>query len=235
MIRTTRHTLRQDLQRVPAPADYETDGALARHLRATPITVIGAGATGSYTVWLLAKSGFQHITVYDFDTVERHNLENQLYGRNAVRRKKVQALRAIIERETGIQLAIQAERFARSALRGVVCVLTDTMESRRHVWESSVRGQRAVSLYLDARAGRDLGRIYTIRPSSVRDSRGYERTLYADAEAEENPCQRRPAAPLVAVIAGLVVSALRQALQGERVPKEIICSLRPWFFTHRNF
>lgn len=45
----------------------------------------------------------------------------------------------------------------------------------------------------------------------------------------------RPVVPLVAVVAGMAASALCQALQGERVPNEIICSLRPWFCTHRRF
>ena len=43
-----------------------------------PITVIGAGGIGAATVVALAKTGFENITVYDFDTVEQHNLPNQL-------------------------------------------------------------------------------------------------------------------------------------------------------------
>ena len=42
------------------------------------ITVIGAGGIGAATVVALAKTGFEKITVYDFDKIEEHNLPNQL-------------------------------------------------------------------------------------------------------------------------------------------------------------
>jgi hypothetical protein len=38
-----------------------------------PVTVIGTGGIGAATVVALAKTGFQNITVYYFDTVEEHN------------------------------------------------------------------------------------------------------------------------------------------------------------------
>ena len=43
----------------------------------TPVTIIGAGATGSWLALMLAKLGIQDITVYDFDVVEEHNVPNQ--------------------------------------------------------------------------------------------------------------------------------------------------------------
>jgi len=43
-----------------------------------PVTVIGAGGIGAATVVALAKTGFENITVYDFDTIGEHNLPNQL-------------------------------------------------------------------------------------------------------------------------------------------------------------
>ena len=43
-----------------------------------PVTVVGAGGIGAATVVAFAKTGFENITVYDFDSVEDHNLPNQL-------------------------------------------------------------------------------------------------------------------------------------------------------------
>ena len=45
-------------------------------LARTPITVIGAGAVGSFTVVALAKSGAEYITGWDDDSVESHNSGN---------------------------------------------------------------------------------------------------------------------------------------------------------------
>ena len=50
----------------------------------TPITIIGAGAIGSFVALSLAKMGFDDITVYDFDKIEsyiKHDRDEELtYG-----------------------------------------------------------------------------------------------------------------------------------------------------------
>jgi len=56
----------------------QLDIADPSQFRDKPVTVIGAGGIGAATVVALAKTGFENITVYDFDTVEEHNLPNQL-------------------------------------------------------------------------------------------------------------------------------------------------------------
>ena len=45
-----------------------------------PITILGAGAVGSFTTLTLAKLGCSSLTVYDPDTVEVHNLPNQYFS-----------------------------------------------------------------------------------------------------------------------------------------------------------
>ena len=65
-------------------------------LARTPITVIGAGAVGSFTVLALAKCGAEKITVWDDDSIESHNLPNQWYRLADLGRPKVQALKALI-------------------------------------------------------------------------------------------------------------------------------------------
>ena len=50
-----------------------------------PITVIGAGGIGAATVVALAKTGFENITVYDFDKVEEHNLPCSSWARSSAR------------------------------------------------------------------------------------------------------------------------------------------------------
>ncbi len=71
-------------------------------LARTPITVIGAGAVGSFTVLALAKCGAECITVYDDDTVESHNLPNQWYRLTDLGRPKVEALRELVREMTGV-------------------------------------------------------------------------------------------------------------------------------------
>jgi tRNA A37 threonylcarbamoyladenosine dehydratase len=50
------------------------------HTFNTPVTIIGAGATGSWLAIALAKLGIDNISIWDFDKVEEHNIPNQAFG-----------------------------------------------------------------------------------------------------------------------------------------------------------
>ena len=54
----------------------------------TPIHIIGVGATGSWLALGLAKLGLSNITVWDFDSIEEHNIANQAYNVGSVGQKK---------------------------------------------------------------------------------------------------------------------------------------------------
>src|ERR1700748_433265 len=43
-------------------------------------TIAGCGGIGSFTAFALAKLGVQHFTLIDFDTVDEHNLPNQMFS-----------------------------------------------------------------------------------------------------------------------------------------------------------
>src|SRR5207244_2270936 len=59
-----------------------------------PVTVIGAGAVGSFVTLTLAKMGLRDLTVFDDDVVDVHNLPNQFYRLTDLGRPKVEALQA---------------------------------------------------------------------------------------------------------------------------------------------
>lgn len=192
-----------------------------------PITVIGAGATGSYIVWLLAKMGCQDITVYDFDEVENHNLPNQVFGLEDVGKKKVDALAKAVEAGTGIKIKAVSKKFSKGSLKGIVFVLTDTMESRKTIWESSIRYQLKVDLMIETRMEAEGGRVYAIKPAMPKQIAAYEKTLYSDAEAEESPCTRRAIAPTVATLAGIAVFTMINFANNKSFANEAIVSLSP--------
>ena len=74
-------------------------------LASTPITVIGAGAIGSFVVLGLAKSGALDITVWDHDSVAVHNLSNQWFRPSDVGRLKVDALGELVAEMTGTEVS----------------------------------------------------------------------------------------------------------------------------------
>ena len=69
-----------------------------------PITVIGVGGIGSFTVLTLAKMGFRNITIYDHDRVEQHNLPNQFYRIKDLKKYKVDALADLVYEFEGLKI-----------------------------------------------------------------------------------------------------------------------------------
>ncbi len=153
------------------------------------IDVIGCGATGSRIALQLAKLGVQNITLWDFDHVEAHNLANQVFGLADVGRPKVEALRDIILRDTGTEVSYHAERVdGTQPLGAVVFLLTDTMASRREIWEAGIRLHPHTALMIETRMGIDSGRVYAIDPMNVEQGRRWEGTLCGDDVAEPSSC-----------------------------------------------
>ena len=61
------------------------------------IHVIGVGAVGSYIALTLAKLGIKKLYIWDFDTVEEHNITNQVYNYNDLGKPKTLALKSHLE------------------------------------------------------------------------------------------------------------------------------------------
>ena len=103
------------------------------------VDVVGVGATGSHVVYNLAKLGVKNIHVWDADVVEPHNVANQLYELPHVGMNKVDALKETIERSTGAQITAHNEWVDGTQEFGdVVFLLTDSMSSRKTIWEQGL-------------------------------------------------------------------------------------------------
>lgn len=202
-------------------ADLVSGDALA-----TPITVIGCGGIGSFTALALAKLGCRSLTLYDPDSVEAHNLPNQLYRMTDVGRPKAEALGEILRSLAGTPVEARVERLDGQRLQGLVIAAVDTMEARKIVWQRSVRHRAAVPLYLDGRMGAEVARLYTIRPADPDDVRFYEGTLYPDAEAEAVPCTAAAISYTGLAIGSLMGTQVKKFLMGEEVRREILWDLK---------
>lgn len=164
-----------------------------------PVTIIGAGATGSWLALSLAKLGITDITVYDFDVVEEHNIPNQTFrkmcidedgysGRSDIGRPKVEALCDIIYDATGTSIKIKNEKFVNQRLSGVVFLMVDSMSARKEIWENSIKLKSAVKLLVEPRMGLDVGRVYNVDPMDMNQIKKYEETYYSDDVAEVSAC-----------------------------------------------
>lgn len=155
-----------------------------------PIHVIGAGATGSWLVLQLAKLGIngELIHAWDFDTVEEHNIPNQLYEIGQIEQPKVLALQGLVSLATGTEIKAINHKFKDQRLNGYVFLMVDSMETRRSIWETSIKMKSAVTHLIEPRMGLDIGRIYNVNPLDMKHIEKYEETYYSDAEAEVSAC-----------------------------------------------
>lgn len=162
------------------------------------VTVIGAGATGSYVALMIAQMGWGNtslnqgiLNVWDFDVVEEHNLANQAFERDHIGKKKVDALKDLIIRKCGFEIVTHDEAVVdqRELIESTyVFILTDTMKSRKEIFEKCLKYSFKTDLVIETRMDIDNGRVYAINPNDITQIEGWEKTLYTDEEAETSLC-----------------------------------------------
>lgn len=159
------------------------------HFGKARVDIIGCGATGSRIALSLAKLGVINLHLWDFDHVEEHNIANQIFGRGDVGKLKVEALAEIIKVQTGTEPTIHNEKVdGTQPLGEYVFVLTDTMASRKEIWERGIRYRHLIKLMVETRMGANEGRIYCVNPTSLPDIEKWEGTLYGDDVADVSLC-----------------------------------------------
>jgi molybdopterin/thiamine biosynthesis adenylyltransferase len=200
----------------------------------TPVTVIGAGATGSWLVLQLAKLGITNITVYDFDVVEAHNIPNQAYNQleisdkgNCLGKSKVEALEDLVYLATGTSIKAINEPFVDQRVAGYVFLMVDSMAARKSIFDASIRLKRNVKLLVEPRMGLDVGRVYNVDPMDLKQVESYEACWYSDDEAEVSACGTSMTVITTAmVIAGWCARQLINHVAGEELDNEILIDLK---------
>ena len=100
------------------------------------IHIIGCGAIGSTVGELLAKAGFEKITLWDFDKVESHNIANQMFTSDDIGMFKVDAL---ARRMTAINpdlkrgLKLEKNGWDGQTLSGYIFLCVDNIDLRRRI------------------------------------------------------------------------------------------------------
>lgn len=155
-----------------------------------PISIIGCGATGSWVATILAKMGFTNINLYDFDIVEEHNLANQNYTEEDINKFKIEALGEKLKKYNKdiIITCNNKEVNKNDKLYGIVFLLTDTMSSRKEIYEGCIKNNPNVKLLIETRMGADQTIIYTIQPCDYKQQKQYINTFYGDDIAETSFC-----------------------------------------------
>ncbi len=193
-------------------------------LRQAKVTVIGAGAVGSFTAMALAKMGVGTLDIYDFDTVSPENLSAQWFRVGDLGQYKVNALADQLA-AFGVVVTPHPERFVAQPLDGVVVCAVDSMDARLALW-SHVRKCRRVDLYLDARMGAEVGKVLAVRPLDPEDCRLYQAELYPSTEAYRAPCTARSTIYCAAGLASFLAATVGNHLAERRYRRELVVDFR---------
>lgn len=206
------------------------------------VDVVGCGATGSRIALSLAKLGIENIHLWDDDVVEEHNIPNQVFDLGDVGKFKVVALAEKIRSATGTAVVVHQERVDGTQLLGeIVFLLVDSMESRKAIWEGTLKYKLATTFLVETRMGADEGRVYTLSPNRLEHVNAWEKTLYSDGEAEVSACGASVSVgPTAEIISGLAVWQLVRwfAVQDgaiDDLDNQIIFNLRPMMLLNSKF
>ena len=193
-------------------------------LSSTPITIIGAGATGSFTALTLAKMGFSELTVFDLH-VEENNLPNQFYRTSDIGKPKVLALQEIIRDFEGIEIKARNEKYRGQRLSGIVICCVDSMDTRLLIW-NFVKMNTDIKLYIDLRMGTEVMQMFSVNPIDLSQCKDYEQTLFPSSEALPVRCTAKTIMYTVLSIASFLASQVKKFVMKEPISLQVVFDLK---------
>jgi molybdopterin/thiamine biosynthesis adenylyltransferase len=189
------------------------------------ITIVGAGAIGSFVALSLAKMGYSNITVYDDDMIEPENMNCQFYPIAAIETHKVTALQKLVKEFTGTDITVHAERVtANTMITGeyLICAV-DSMAVRKFLFETCW----ATRVLIDPRMGAEYATMAVITQN---DDKGiidnYAKSLYSDSEAVQERCTAKATVYTSMMIAGQVCKAVKDTSLGEDYLRDLDWSIK---------
>lgn len=165
------------------------------------ILVGGCGGIGSWLVFFLAKIGYIPI-VYDFDTIEPHNLGGQLFRSIDVGTHKVNAMSSICRDFCDINITgFNVKVDENTPTHHFVFSAFDNMKARKdlfEVWKKSIPGSIVTPIFIDGRLEMEHLQIFVVTPDRIAD---YEARLFDDSLIEDAPCTMKQTSHTAAMIA----------------------------------
>jgi len=194
-----------------------------------PITLIGVGGIGSWTALSLSKMGCSNLTAIDYDKTEKHNAPSQLYSPQ-IEDLKVNSLKHIIHSLSGASITGVITSFQEYILSKeykaptVIISAVDSILQRKEIWGQIVRSKetlKTLKLYIDARMGAELIRIYTINTQDFEQMENYHNKLFSKIKPSGEKCTARAIAYNTLICAGLVTNIIKRFATKEKIRSEI--------------
>ena len=184
------------------------------------IHIVGCGAVGSTIAELLVRMGLTKFTLYDFDTVESHNIANQMFRHIDIGKKKTEAL-AEMMKEINPEVDIRmVDRYDGQRLNGYVFMAVDKIAIRQQIVKAN-EGNVYVKAMFDVRIRLTDAQAYAARWNEYKDVQNLLNSMNftdeeADAETPTTACNMTlSVAPTVRMICNIAVVNFLNLVQGK--------------------
>lgn len=194
-----------------------------KKLEETSFVVVGAGAIGSFVTMTLSKMGAKLITVYDDDSIELHNVNNQLYPVRYVGTDKVDALENVAFAFGECKITkIKARWTHENAVDAdVVVSAVDNMDTRIAMWKHYCMDGKT-KFFLDGRMGAQVYYVYGVDLKDAKAVVMYSGSLYPQSEAVPDRCGQKSIIYTVLQVSAQMLSQTKRWIMGEYRPTEVI-------------
>jgi molybdopterin/thiamine biosynthesis adenylyltransferase len=170
----------------------------------TSAVIGGAGGIGSWLTFLLARAGFEPI-VYDYDTIEEHNIGGQLFGIKHIGMSKIDAIKQIVLEYSDTHLTGMNEAFNTESMgHQFMFAAFDNMQARKDMFEVWWRdnSENPNAILIDGRLLMEQMQIFCVTPATAKD---YLRDhLFDDSEVEAENCTMKQTSHSAGMIASLM-------------------------------
>lgn len=185
------------------------------------IHILGCGALGSNVALQLAKLGLEKLIIWDYDTVEEHNITNQVYNIEDIGKLKTDALEKHLKLQNPNIEVIKKGKYTGQILKGIIIFCIDSVETKHKIADKN-RYNIAIKLIIDGAIGLSTGQVYTVNWKLERMVNDYINQIdFKDSEVTVpvSACGTTlSVSPSVLITASFMVSALINYAKGAEVP-----------------
>lgn len=194
------------------------------------IHIIGCGSVGSTVAENLARCGITKFALWDFDTVEPHNLANQMFRERDVKKPKVEALLDIISEvnpDIRNDVKLYPKGWNGQQLSGYVFLCVDNIELRKKIVEKHFNSTFIKAMF-DFRTRLEDAQHYAADWSDIKMKQDFLNSMNFTHEeaAEETPVSAcnitLSVCPTVRIICAYGVSNFMNFWNGKPIKKLIL-------------
>lgn len=150
-----------------------------------PIHVIGCGAIGSYIATYLVRLGCNNIHLWDFDTVDPHNITNQMYRYNQIGKPKTDSLIEILKEISPSVNIIKHGAYEKQNVSGYIFLAVDSIDLRREI-TTYLKDNRYIKAMFDCRMRLTDAQSYAADWSNKESINAFLNTMqFSGEEAKE--------------------------------------------------